>query len=43
MTDVLWYLVRAIWTIFLGWMFIREKDKFKRLEYLIWFGISVCV
>ena len=35
--------VRVVWTLLLAYKFMTEKDKFKRIEWLVWFGIMACV
>ena len=41
--NTIFLVVRLVWSIFMGCLFIQEKDKFRRIEYLIWFGIAVCI
>lgn len=35
--------VRFVWALLLAYKFMTEKDKFKRIEWLVWFGIMACV
>jgi hypothetical protein len=35
--------VKVVWALLLAYKFTTEKDKFKRIEWLVWFGIAVCV
>lgn len=43
MLNRIWLTVRVVWALLLAYKFMTEKDKFKRIEWLVWFGIAVCI
>ena len=43
MFNIIWLTFIVVWALLLAYKFMTEKDKFKRIEWLVWFGIVVCV
>ncbi len=43
MLNRIWLTVRVVLALLLAYKFMTEKDKFKRIGLLVWFGIAVCV